>query len=69
VHYTEDDEKEYPAGERLIWRFTAEEKAQAIHKYWPSNRPSCSIREQYTTSPYRRVSRWGHAQVLDGVEE
>jgi len=64
-----DKEFECPAGERLIWRFTTEEHGKTISKYWSSNCPTCSIKKQCTTSPYRRVSRWEHDDVLDEVQE
>ena len=64
-----DNEFECPAGERLIWRFTTEEYGKTIHKYWSSNCPTCSMKEQCSPSPYRRVSRWEHEDVLDQVQE
>ena len=65
----EDDEYECPAGERLIWRFSTEEQGKVIYKYWSSNCPACSIKDRCTTSPYRRVSRWEHEDVLDRVQD
>jgi len=65
----EDNEFECPAGERLIWRFTAEEDGKKIDKYWSSNCPSCSMKKQCTTSQYRRVARWEHEDVLDRVQD
>ena len=65
----EDNEYECPAGERLIWRFTTEEHGKVIDKYWSSNCPTCTIKKQCTTSPYRRVSRWEHEDVLDRVQD
>jgi transposase len=64
-----DNEFECPAGERLIWRFATEEQGKVINKYWSSNCPACSIKERCTTSPYRRVSRWEHEDVLDRVQD
>lgn len=69
VYHPDDDEFECPAGERLIWRFRSEEKGQVINKYWSSSCPTCSLREQCTTSQYRRVSRWEHEDVLDALAE
>ena len=63
-----DDEYECPAGERLIWRFTTEEKGQTLHKYWSSNCPTCAIRDQCTTSKYRRVARWEHEEVVEALD-
>ena len=55
--HADDDEFECPAGERLIWRFTTEEKDQTVSKYWSSNCPNCDQRNRCTTSNYRRVTR------------
>jgi hypothetical protein len=68
TYHPQDDEYECPAGERLIWRFTTEENGQTIHKYWSSNCPSCSIRDQCTTAKYRRVARWAHEDVVEALD-
>ena len=68
IYRAEDNEYECPAGERLIWRFSTEEKGQTIHKYWSSNCPSCAIRGQCTSGKYRRVGRWEHEAVVEAVE-
>ncbi|MGB5726511.1 MAG: transposase [Thiogranum sp.] len=65
----QDNEYECPAGERLIWRFSTEEHGKVVNKYWSSNCPTCSIKKRCTTSPYRRVSRWEHEDVLDRVQD
>jgi transposase len=69
VYHPEDDEYECPAAERLIRRFTTEEKGQTIHKYWSSHCPECPIRSRCTTSKYRRVSRWEHEAVIEALEQ
>jgi len=68
IYWAEDNEYECPAGERLIWRFSTEEKGQTIHKYWSSNCPGCAIRGQCTSGKYRRVGRWEHEAVVEAVE-
>jgi transposase len=68
IYHTADDEYECPAGDRLIWRFTTEEKDQVIHKYWSSNCPHCAMRSRCTTSQYRRVTRWEHEHVVDALD-
>ena len=65
----QDNEYECPAGERLIWRFSTDEQGKVVNKYWSSNCPACSIKARCTTSPYRRVSRWEHEDVLDRVQD
>ena len=69
-HYVpEDDEYRCPAGERLIWRMTKQEKGQTLHRYWSSNCQHCAIKAQCTPSPFRRVTRWEHEEVLEAVQE
>ena len=69
-HYvSEDDEYRCPAGERLIWRMTTQEKGQTLHRYWSSSCPHCSMKYQCTPSPYRRITRWEHEEVLEAVQE
>jgi len=68
-HYVpEDNEYRCPAGERLIWRMTTQEKGQTLHRYWSSACPHCSIKSQCTPSLYRRVTRWEHEEVLEAVQ-
>jgi transposase len=63
------DEYRCPAGQRAIWRFTTVENGLAIHKYWSSACPKCPIKAQCTTSPYRRIGRWEHEDVLDAMQK
>jgi len=65
----EDDEYRCPAGERLIWRMTTQEKGRTLHRYWSSNCQHCVIKAQCTPSPFRRVTRWEHEEVLEAVQE
>ena len=62
------NEFQCPAGERLIWRFSAIENGMKIDRYWSSQCPRCAIREKCTPSDYRRVSRWEHQAVLDDMQ-
>jgi transposase len=68
VYDPKRDEYRCPAGERAIWRMTTVEKGQTLHRYWPSACPHCPIKSQCTPSPYRRVTRWEHEQVLDDMQ-
>jgi transposase len=68
IYHPDDDEYECPAGERLMYRCTSDEKGQAIRKYWSSACPSCPIKARCTTGKERRVSRWEHEQVLEALE-
>ncbi len=64
----EAGEYKCPAGKRLIWRFSTEERGGLIHKYWSSDCPSCEIREKCTTSKYRRVTRYDHESTLEAMQ-
>jgi transposase len=65
-HYIEkDDEYVCPANERLIYRFTREEKGKLIRRYWSSACSHCSLKSQCTTGKNRRVSRWVHEEIVE----
>jgi transposase len=68
IYRPEDDEYECPAGERLIYRFSSEEKGQVIRRYWSSLCPRCPIKSQCTKSKYRYVRRWEHEAVVEAVQ-
>ncbi|SDR61267.1 IS1182 family transposase [Paraburkholderia tuberum] len=68
VYIESDDAYRCPAGERAIWRFTTVEAGLTIHKYWPSACPKCQLKPQCTPSPYRRVTRWEHENVLEEMQ-
>lgn len=68
IYRSEDDEYECPAGDRLKWRFTRDEKGQEIRVYWSSNCPSCKLQSKCTTSIYRRIRRWVHEDVVDALD-
>ena len=67
IYHANDDEYECPAGERLKWRFTTEEKGQTLHKYGSSACPGCAIKSQCTSGQYRRIARWEHEAVVDAL--
>lgn len=68
-HYVpEDDEYRCPAGERLIWRMTTQEKGKTLHRYWSSACPRCPIKSRCTPSPNRRVTRWEHEGILEAMQ-
>ena len=69
IYKAEDDEYACPGGQRLIYRFTREEKGQMIRRYWSSACTHCSLKPQCTTGEYRRVSRWEHEAVIEVAEQ
>jgi transposase len=68
VYDPKRDEYRCPAGERAVWRFSTAENGLTIHKYWSSACPRCSIKSRCTPSPYRRITRWEHEQILDDMQ-
>ncbi len=69
IYKPDCDEYECPAGERVIYRFSREEKGKLIKRYWSSSCVDCAMKSQCTTGKYRRISRWEHEEVLDIVDE
>ncbi len=69
IYIPEDDEYTCPGGQRLVYRFTREEKGRVIHRYWSSHCPQCALKQQCTTSTHRRVSRWEHEAVIEAADQ
>ncbi len=69
VYIDRDDQYQCPAGQRAINRFSREEAGLKISIYWSSACPDCSMRDQCTTSKYRRIRRWEHEDVMDAVQQ
>jgi transposase len=57
-----------PAGERLIYRYTTQEKGLTLHRYWTNACQDCALKERCTTGKERRITRWEHEQVLEAVQ-
>ncbi|EIF32989.1 transposase [Burkholderia sp. Ch1-1] len=68
IYIARDDQYQCPVGERAIYRFTREEHGMKLRRYWSSACPQCPIKAQCTPSPYRRITRWEHESVLEGVQ-
>lgn len=68
VYHPDDEQYKCPAGSRLIFRFSREERDKVIRRYWTSDCPACPLKSKCTTGDYRRVSRWEHEDVLERVE-
>jgi transposase len=57
-----------PAGERLIYHYTNEEKGLVLHRYWTNACQGCAIKDKCTTGKERRIRRWEHEHVLEAVQ-
>jgi transposase len=69
IYIATSDEYQCPAGQRAIHRFATIENGLTIDKYWSSACPQCKLKEQCTTSKYRRIARWEHEDVLERMQE
>lgn len=69
IYIAKDDEYQCPAGERAIFRFSDVERGLAMHVYWTSACPRCAIKDQCTTSNFRRIKRWEHEAVVDRAQQ
>ena len=69
IYIARADEYQCPAGQRAIHRFSREEDRLQIHIYWSSACPACPMKEQCTTSEYRRIRRWEHESVMEKVQQ
>ena len=69
IYIAKDDEYECPAGQRLAYHFTSQDKGKVIHRYWTSACSKCRLKPQCTTGKERRVSRWEHEAVLEAMED
>ena len=60
VYKPQEDIYVCPAGEKLTYRFTAEEHGQRLRRYWTDACHTCPIKAQCTTGRERRITRWEH---------
>jgi transposase len=69
VYLADENVYRCPAGEKLTYRFTAEEHGQKLHRYWTDACHTCSIKAQCTTGRERRITRWEHEEVVEAAQE
>ena len=68
-HYiVEDDEYECPAGLRLVYHTTMQDRGKALLCYWTSKCRTCAIKAQCTSGTYRKMTRWEHETVLERAQ-
>src|SRR6478735_2284440 len=68
IYIAKDDQYQCPANERAIFRFARMEDGLMVRIYWTSACPRCPIRNQCTTSQYRRIRRWEREEVLEAMQ-
>ncbi len=57
-----------PAGERLVYHFTNQEKGLTLRRYWTTACRGCAIKDRCTTGKERRITRWEHEHLLEAVQ-
>jgi hypothetical protein len=69
VFLPEENAYRCPAGEKLKYYYTSEEKGQKLNNYWTNACKACLLKSQCTPSPQRRIKRWEHEDVLERAQE
>jgi transposase len=57
-----------PAGERLTYSFTTEDRGLVLRRYRTPACQHCAIKHSCTTGKGRLISRWEHEHVLEAVQ-
>ena len=63
-----DDVYICPAGERLKFYYSNEEKGLTLRRYWTNTCQTCAIKDKCTTGKQRRITRWEHEHLLEDVQ-
>ena len=69
IYLADVDEYECPAGERMTYRYTNNEKGKLIRRYATPACAACAIKDKCTSGQEYRVRRWEHEDVLDKVQD
>jgi transposase/macrodomain Ter protein organizer (MatP/YcbG family) len=69
VYLSDEDVYRCPAGQKLAYHFTNEEKGLVLHRYWTNACQSCAIKQRCTTGKERRITRWEHEHVLEAAQK
>ena len=65
----ENDTYRCPAGETMTRRFSTIKHGMTLHAYaTPACRYRCGVKANCTTSIERRVRRWEHEEVIEGMQ-
>ena len=58
-----------PAGERLKYYYTNEEKGLTLRRYRTNACRTCAIKHRCTTGVQRRITRWENEHILEAVQQ
>jgi transposase len=67
-YISQEDAYICPAGERLTYSFTTEDKGLVLRRYRTRACQCCAIKHSCTTAKERLISRWEHEHVLEAVQ-
>ena len=67
-YVAEEDVYVCPAGERLAYFYTSEEKGLVVHRYATKACQHCAIKHSCTKGNERRIKRWEHEHILEVVQ-
>ena len=57
-----------PAGERLTYSYTTEDKGSVLRRYRTNACQNCAIKRSCTKGKERLISRWEHEHIIDAVQ-
>jgi transposase len=67
-YVAEEDVYVCPAGERLAYSYTSEDKGLIVHRYATKACRHCAIKHNCTKGNERRIKRWEHEHILEVVQ-
>ena len=67
-YVAEEDVYVCPAGERLAYSYTSEERGLVVHRYATKACRHCAIKHNCTKGNERRIKRWEHEHILEVVQ-
>jgi hypothetical protein len=67
-YVAEEDVYVCPAGQKLAYYFTTEDKGLLLRRYRTNACQSCLIKRDCTTAKERLISRWEHEHVIEAVQ-
>jgi len=69
VYLSEEDVYRCPAGEKLKYHYTNEERDQQLRRYWTNACRDCALKPRCTSGKERRITRWEHEHVLEAAQK
>jgi hypothetical protein len=67
-YVAEEDVYVCPAGERLAYSYTSDDKGLVVHRYVTKACRHCAIKHNCTKGNERRIKRWEHEHIIEAVQ-